>query len=177
MLIDILTQVFGIAAAAVGIISYQLRRPRALFFALLLSSTLFVVHYIMLGGWTGAALNAIGAVRMLLLMVDKKWARSPWILAALLAGIVGVGVLTWAGWISLLPTVAMAVATCAIWTRDARVLRLAQLTVVSPLWLTYGIITFSLGSILTDSFSIVSILVSFLRFGWHGMTNDTGKPQ
>ena len=40
-------------------------------------------------------------------------------------------------------------------------------------WLIYDVLVHSLGGIVSESITIVSILVSFLRFGWDGLEKDT----
>ena len=42
------------------------------------AAALFIIHYILLGAYTGAALNLIGMLRSIVFINnDEKWAKSP----------------------------------------------------------------------------------------------------
>ncbi|MBQ6181161.1 MAG: YgjV family protein [Ruminococcus sp.] len=42
---------------------------------------------------------------------------------------------------------------------------MVKLICASPCWLAYDVIVYSLGDIVSESINIISILVSFIRFG------------
>ena len=86
------------------------------------------------------------------------------------------GALTWNGWSSLLPTAAMVVGTPFLWTQNGKTLRLAQLFFVSPCWLTYNVIVFSIAGVFTESFNIISVIVSLCRFGLKGLDTAVQEP-
>ncbi|WP_295071967.1 YgjV family protein [Ruminococcus sp.] len=48
-------------------------------------------------------------------------------------------------------------------------------TCASPCWLIYDIIVNSWGGLVSESITIVSILISIMRFGWQGLEKDTAK--
>jgi hypothetical protein len=50
-----------------------------------------------------------------------------------------------------------------------------NLTCASPCWLIYDIIVHSWGGLLSESITLLSILVSIIRFGWKGLENDSSK--
>jgi hypothetical protein len=59
-----------------------------------------------------------------------------------------------------------------MWSRDGRVIRRAQLFVISPLWIVNNIFYASIGGVVCELFNIVSVLVSFLRFSKDGFDKD-----
>ena len=81
-------------------------------------------------------------------------------------------IVTWKDWTSVLPFIAMVTGTAAYWTNSARNIRLANLAFCCPSWILYDIIIGSLGGILNESITMVSILVSIYRFGWKNLGSD-----
>ena len=65
--------------------------------------------------------------------------------------------------------------TFILWGRNGRHIRVAQLCFVSPIWLFNNTVTGSIGGIITEVFGIVSVVISFLRYGWNGFEDDTKK--
>ena len=76
------------------------------------------------------------------------------------------------GPVSLLAFAASVTSTFAYWSNSPRRIRMVNLVCASPCWLIYDVIVHSLGGIFSESITIVSILVSFIRFGWKGLERD-----
>ena len=57
----------------------------------------------------------------------------------------------------------MVLSTVAFWIKDANLLRMVYFP-SSPFWLVYNIASRSVAGILTESFSLVSLLIAFIRF-------------
>ena len=102
-----------------------------------------------------------------------KWAGSRAALYGILLFLTGTTAVTWAGWISLLPFVSVAVTTVGYWTRNAQKIRLSQL-IGSPCTLTYDVLIRSWGGALSEGIVIASILISIWRFGWRNLADETG---
>lgn len=75
--------------------------------------------------------------------------------------------------VSLLAFTASVTSTFAYWSNSPRKIRMVNLVCASPCWLAYDVIVYSLGGIVSESITIISILVSFVRFGWKGLEHDT----
>jgi hypothetical protein len=56
----------------------------------------------------------------------------------------------------------MIVSTVALQKKDAKKVRLISLF-CSPMWLTYNSFNGSIGGVITETFSIISIIVGYLR--------------
>ena len=71
---------------------------------------------------------------------------------------------TW--WLVVFVFVAQAAGTLAMWTKNGRIIRFAQLFVISPFWLLYDALipTPSFGGVLCEVFNMTSVIVSFIRF-------------
>ena len=71
---------------------------------------LFVLHYIFLGGWTGAAIGAVELVYLILMYVLEATGKTKyniWLSLATMIATVTLSILTWANWFSLLPMIGM----------------------------------------------------------------------
>ena len=164
-LLPIIAQIIGLVASLIAISSYQFKQVKTLFLFQLVSAILFTTHFAMLGAYCGAVQNFLAMLRGVVL-VDKKGklAERKWIFIALIALFVISGIVFYDGVFSILPIIAMIVSTVFMWTRDNKKLRIAQMFVVSPCWLTYNIHVFSISGIITECFAILSVIVSLIRF-------------
>lgn len=168
-------QAVGFAGAAVACFSYQCRSSRRLFLVQFFACLMFAAHFFLLGAFTGLFLNAVELIRsFFLIQKGKKWASHPAAMALVMLLPVICGALTWDGWLSLLPTAAMVIGAPFLWTRKGKVLRLANLCFISPCWLIYNVFVFSIAGILTECCNILSVLLSFLRFGRKGLDGKDG---
>ena len=168
---DILAQVFGLGGSALNIYSYQMKSNRWYYFFQGAGSALFTVNFFMLGAYTSALLNILSLFRGLVLAAGKKW--SNWYVYALFeVAFLAAGIATYSGFPSVLITVAQLVSTTTMWLGNGKTIRVVQFFFVSPAWLYNNAVVFSLGGILTESFALISILVSFLRYGWNGFEKE-----
>ena len=67
-------------------------------------------------------------------------------------------------WIAILLLVAQAGGTLAMWTRNGKTIRIAQLSMISPIWIVNNVFYFSIGGILCEVFNMLSVVISMLRF-------------
>ena len=74
-------------------------------------------------------------------------------------------------WIALILFAAQGGGTVAMWTHNGKTMRIAQLCLVSPMWIVNNIYYFSIGGILCEVFNMVSVIISFVRFGKTGYDN------
>jgi len=162
---DIPAQLIGAVAAAIIIGSFQCKDSRWLFFFQALGAMLFSVHFALLGASTGFLLNIVALARgAILYFSNKKWARSPFWLAALLLAFTLAVIFTWDGVLSIIPGFAMLAGTCFMWTANGKKIRYAQLFLISPFWLFYNISVLSYAGIFTETFNIISVTISLIRF-------------
>ena len=156
-------QIFGFIAMGIGLCMFAFReRKRILLFKMFANLT-WVVHYTLLGAASGAAINAINAVREgVFYHKDKKWASYIFWPFLFIAVNVGSTVLSWQGAISLLPMLGSTINIIALWSSSTKRLRLVALP-SQTLWLIYSIAVSSLPSTIFNAFSIVSLLWGMVR--------------
>ncbi len=175
-------QLIGYAGMICAVCSFQCRKNRNFFILLSLCGTFFAIQYALLGGWAGCLSNIFAILRGLVLAGGERWHKKPvlWglVTAFALSAILAVVVFHDPWYIGLLLFIAQAGGTFAMWTDDGKTIRLFQFCISSPIWLYHNIFyAFSLGGILCESFNMLSVLVSFIRFrrtGFEGR-QPTGK--
>ena len=86
---------------------------------------------------------------------------------------VAVLILTWNGPVNLLVFTALVTSTFVYCSNSPRKIRMLNLVCASLCWLANAVIVYLLGDIVSKSITIISILVSFVRFGWKGLEHDT----
>ncbi len=139
----------------------------------MLGCIVFCLQFFIMGAYTGAIGLIVNIIRNVLLLKSNvwKWAKGRTTLYFILLLLAIMTAYTWAGWISLLPFVSVAVTTIGYWTHNAQKIRLSQL-IGSPCTLTYDLIIRSWGGALSEGIAIVSILISIYRFGWKNLANE-----
>ncbi len=165
---EIFAQALGFIGAGIYIFSFQIRDVKKLFIFQSLGAVFFTVHFILLGAYTGALQNSLAILRGIILLVHgKKWASSKFTLAGLILLFIVSGIITYSGPLGLLPMIAMIVSTIAMWTHDGFKIRVTQLAATSPFWLIYNVSVMSVSGIITETFNIISVIISFIRYGKH----------
>ena len=151
---ELFIQAIGFVGVALFIVSYQIKSNRALFFCQMMGCIVFCVQFFLITKYSppqsGGKITLAGVIGLLAVIT----------------------VYTWAGWPSLLPFASVAVTSIGYWTRNAQKIRLTQL-LGSPCTLLYDLIIHSWGGALSESITIISILVSIFRFGWKNLREDS----
>ena len=174
---EYMIQGIGFLGVALFILSYQLRSNRALFLCHLTGCIVFCVQFLLMGAYTGAISLIVNIARNLLLLKSNawKWAKSQVTLAVIIVLLLVMTIYTWAGWISVLPFASVAVTSIGYWTQNAQKIRLSQLF-GSPCTLLYDILVHSWGGAISETISILSIIISILRFGWGNLGEKSEVP-
>lgn len=174
-------QILSIACCAGIILSFQLKNNRHLFLVQTFAAFGFGISYLLLGAIDGFLIN-IACFANTAILLNKKLKKKP-ILIVLCASFLIISTIstllysgTW-GTTKILETIfsyliaiAQIIYTIATWQDDGGIIRKVRLFFVTPAWLGYNIIVFSLGGIICEGFNIISILVSFIRYGKDGFT-------
>lgn len=172
IILNIFAQLIGFIGTAFLFISYQQKVRKNILVFQTISSLFFMTHFFILGvfinsgAFTGCFMNVLGALRAFVYSQnEKKWARSPlWVVFFLIAFSVA-GILTadtesfW--W--LFPTMAMVLSTVTLWLQNPRLVRILTFP-ASPMWLTYNIVVRSYSGMVTETFVIISLLISIIRY-------------
>ena len=157
-------QGLGLCATALTALSYQMNTKRSLLAVQTAATLATCVSYFFLDAYSGFALNIVCILRNLVFFFMKEGTRPMYVATAILTALmVGVGVLSWQGPVSLLILVALAVNTVFLSFGKPQLLRWSILGTSSAV-LAYNVIVFTVGGILHEGIAIASSAVGILRF-------------
>ena len=159
-----IAQIIGFCGTGVTFLAYQQKKRKNIIIFTVISSSLFMMHYSLLGANTGAILNLICALRGIVFAnSDKKWAKSKiWLAAFIIINII-CAVVTWSVWYSVLPLAGMLLSTVSFWLKDETKIRLVTLP-SSPCWLVYNALCGSVAGVITECFITSSIIIAIVRY-------------
>lgn len=157
-------QALGFVGLSLAIISFQKNDNKGIVFFQLLASMTFAFHFTLLGAYTGACMNILGAFRNVVYYNrDKEWANKKVWLYLFIGLYIIAGVLTWKNLYSILPIIGMILSTVGFWVKNPKYTRLIYLP-SSPCWLIYNVVNLSYAGVLTEIFASSSLLIAIFRF-------------
>lgn len=162
----IIATVVGVLAVAIFLLSYQQKKRKNIIIWNVVSRCLYVVQYVLLGAYSGAVLDVIGAGVSVIAEKKEHPRLARHIKAVVIACnlvIIGVGLLLYENIFSLLPIVGVLLHTGAFWLRDERTIRRISL-LGSPFWLAYNLVSRAYGSCVGDLLTMVSIVVAMVKY-------------
>ena len=163
-----LAKVIGLVAVVLYGLGYLQKKKRNIVLLGAISRVLYVVQYLLLFAFGGAAMDVLGATGTFLAGRQdtnfmKKYTRVVMIVLGVL--MVGVGVticVVEKDAMELLPLVGVLLQTGALFLRDEKKIRVISL-IGSPFWLTYNICSGSTAW-LGDVWCITSLLIAITRY-------------
>lgn len=159
-----IAQILGLLGAAMLMLSFQADEAKNFFRRQALGSGLFLIHYFMLGAYTGVVVSVMSVTRTIVIARWQGKRKTLSVLALIVFSVVAMFFI-YTGYETILMTAAYVILTLAMNLKNSKIIRLTQLAIVSPLQLIYNILVFSIGGIVCESFNILSILVSIKRLG------------
>ncbi|MBO7187629.1 MAG: YgjV family protein [Clostridia bacterium] len=171
---EIIAQSFGIVAMIFIVFSFQQRKRNMAILLQLIGGALFCVNYTMLGAIVGGLLNFIAVIRgLVFLNKEKLKADSPIWLIIFISLFLTSYVLSFCVFdkapttknfiFEILPVIGMIASTLSFRKDDAKSIRRYGF-ISSPCWLTYNIVNFSIGAIITEVLNLISIVIGTIRF-------------
>ena len=167
-------QALGFVGMACNVGSYQLKKKKYLLLCQVLGGSIFAIHFLLLGGWAGFMMNAVGVFRGLVFSredLSKKASRiwtAVFFLLFVLCYVLIVTVIqpqlsTADRIMELLPTLAMCLMTVTFGLLPASKIRAVSL-VGSTLWMIYNIRCVAIGGVICEVLSIISSTVGIFRY-------------
>lgn len=159
---QLMAQLIGFVALIVSLWVFQLNKRTTMLTAQLWGNLLFAIHFALLGAYTGAALNLVGAGRS---YSFNKFRKKRWS-GAIFWGFIGIfvaaDIATWQGIISLLPLIGMISGAFAYWQPTAKSIRVLSL-IAPPAWFIYNAVVSSYAGMATEVILMSSILIGMYR--------------
>ena len=165
----IIPQILGLLAVATFLLSYQQKKRRNIIIFNVVSRCLYILQYILLGAFSGAVLDVLGALSSV--VAEKK--DRPFIAKHLKAVIICINSLIVAAGLTicilnkslldLLPIAGVLLHTGAFWISDERIIRRISL-LGSPFWFVYNFASRAYGSAIGDLLTMGSIVIAMIKY-------------
>ncbi|MBQ8209540.1 MAG: YgjV family protein [Clostridia bacterium] len=161
---QIFIRAVGIIGFVLGVAAFQSNKHKTIVVTKMGSEAAFTVQYFLLGAPTGSIMNLIGVIRNLifyrLVEKDKSTVVARWIFCGIY---VLSAIITWEGPTSLLPLVGKLCSTVAYSIDNPRYIRIINIPTLI-MWVVYNIACGAWEALLTDSISLISVLIAMGRF-------------
>jgi hypothetical protein len=161
-------QLIGYVGTACALTSYQCKKNRNYFLFQMGCGIAFTVQFALLSSWAGMLLNIFSILRGIIFALGDKckkpvylWLMEFCFAASCIAAPLFFGE-KW--WIAALLFIAQGGGTLAMWSRNGKTIRIAQLSFISPLWIVNNVYYASIGGVICEVFNMLSVIVSFIRF-------------
>ncbi len=161
----LLSQIFGIIALILAVISVQYIDKTKLLFLQTLTNVFKILSLAFVGGLGGAYSQFVGLLRKMWFYKNSKNHKENGLASLIFfcALVVVVTIFTWDGYISLLPMFGIIFGTYGIWQDDPFILR--YFTLIGAAFFTvYGVMVLAYTNALSELFEVVSIGISLIRF-------------
>ena len=158
--------IIGIAAVVLYLIGYLQKKRKGIILFNLSSRILYVIQYILLGAFEGAALDVCGSLSSVMAGAkEKPFIRKHkiWFFIGVNLTIIAIGLSLYVNVYSILPIIGVLCHTGAFWMDDERWIRIVSLA-GCPFWLIYNLVSGAYGSCIGDVLSILSILFAIARY-------------
>lgn len=164
---DIFIKVIGYVGVLCFVTSYLWKTRKGIILFSFLARAFFVVHYILLGGYSGAVQNSVGGIASIIsARRGKKPFDSKYVPFLIVALTLLCGYFTFdsaKGIISLLPVAAMVLQNTALWLKNQTHIRILTLAGI-PLWFAYNFASGSLPAMVSDTLSAISLMTALVRY-------------
>ena len=161
---QIIGQLMGMMAVILGFVSYQMHTQKKILVVQTATALAFCIHYLLIGAYSGLALNSLAIVRNLAYYHrDKKLfsgQKCPIFFAILMAFM---GALSWQDWYSLFIIAGLVINTlCLSFTNPQNIRK--SILVTSPMVLIYNCFVFSIGGVVYESVAIISSVIGIITY-------------
>lgn len=165
----IISQIIGLAAVGLYLLSYQLKKRRQIVWVTCVSNALYVLQYILLGAFSGAVMDFTSTVSSFL---AAKKNDAPFVKYKKILMLSNIAVITAVGLasaliqkdpIELIPLAGALFQTGGLWFDNEQTIRKFGLC-SAPFWLVYNFISQAYGAALGSVLAIVSIVVAMVRY-------------
>lgn len=168
-MILIISQVIGLAAVGLYLLSYQLKNRKQIVWTTFFSNALYVLQYILLKAFAGAVMDGLCAVGSFFAGKKHMPKLKPyirWIAAVnlIIIAVAGVSIaVAQRDIVELLPVVGALLQTGGLFCEDEQNIRKFGLC-GTPFWLVYNCLTQAYGAALGSVFITVSAVTAMIRY-------------
>lgn len=171
--IEFVAQIFGIAGLLFTAFSFQEKSNKRFFVMQAVAGFMFFANFALIGAVSAALFNLTNLVRgAVLLKNDRKVWRVGFIITLYTVCFMFALTKIWGDllqiFLSSITYVTLVLMTVLMWLGNGKHIRYGQVLASSPSWIIHNIFNFSLGGLLCEIFSMISVGISFIRYGKDG---------
>ena len=165
----IISQIIGLAAVGLYLLSYQLKKRSHIVWTTCISNALYVLQYILLGAFSGAIMDFLSTVSSFFAgkknsPAFRKYMKPIAIMNMLMIAAAGISVaVVNQKPVELLPVAGALLQTGGLWFENEQTIRRFGLC-SAPFWLVYNFISQAYGASLGSVLVIASIIISMVRY-------------
>ena len=165
----LISQILGIAAVGLYLLSFQLKKRKQIVFTTFVSNGFFVLQYFLLGAYSGAVLDFLSAIFSFLANkkneeTHRKLIKISSLIIMVIMICVGVTLaIIQNKLIELFPVIGAIFQTGRLWFNNEQTIRKCAL-LGTPFWLIYNYISAAYGAAVGTVLVMISIIVSLKRY-------------
>ena len=160
----IIANVIAFVAVAITFVSYQVNSQKKLLVIQIIATVVSAISFLVLGAWTGLAMNVVAIVRNIAYYnKDKKLFSGKYVPFVFAAIMVGFGIATWTSWYCILSVAGLVINTIALSFASAQLIR-KSILVTSPMVLLYDLFAGNIVEAVKELIAIVSAVVGIIRY-------------
>ncbi len=162
---NIVIQLIGLIAMVAWVSSIQLNKKDKILELQIIASLFYAVHYGLLDAMSAVGVTIVSIIRLTTIyIIEKKGKTVPvYVLLIFMAMLVGVGVITYTGPISVLPIIITMIYTYCTWQKNTKVIRIGFFC-AGWMWILYNFTVGAYVLMIGNALEVISSTVSFFRF-------------
>ena len=166
-------KIVGYIAIVASVLIYQQKTRKNLLISKAVTDVLWIIHYFLMGGYTGAAVTCVALVReVVFFRSDWRNKNSKLILAVFLCISAVCTALTWDGVFSIFAMLCSMLSIVSFWIGEPKVSRIMAFP-ISGCMLIYGVANGSVAVLINEVLVMLSSVVGILK---HDRKNQTAAP-
>ncbi len=156
-------EIIGYTAIVASVLIYQQKTEKGLLLNKGLTDVLWIVHYALIGGYTGAAVSGVALIREIVLFCnERRGVKTKRVLVLFILASVVCTAITWQDIFSIFPAVTSVLSVVGFWIGKPKVLRLMSFP-TSACMLFYGIHNGSIAVIINESLVMLSAFLALVK--------------
>lgn len=164
-IIFIIAQIFGFIAFCFSLFAYHKKTKKKILFNMILSSSLNLIHYFLLGAYSGCITKIIAILRDSFIIkkeTNKKLNKNHFLYIFIIIYII-IGFIMYENILSIFPIIAATIYLIPIWNGKPITVKKAAF-ICYFLWLIYNIFVLSISGIISNIVSIISTHIAIKNF-------------
>ena len=160
-----IAQIIGIVAIVLWVISVQKKEEYKILLLQALANLIYTVQYVLLQVFPAAFMNIASFFRCYIFYIKRKNEKNIsklWLIIFIIIVIV-LGILTYDGYLSLIPIIITLFYTISSWMKDAKWIRIVFL-IAAFIWIYYNYVVGAYICIIGNVFEIISGTLALIRF-------------